>query len=384
MLLLVARNFDTNTYGGIVTLMTLTAVFVTIFDFGLPIFLQREISINGSGKSEIFSSVFSISLLLFAAYITFTTSYFKIFYSDISTLLFFTIAVMMYISSLVTLCNKTLSGVNEFKSQFITFTAPRLIIIAVFTCGIYYFSFSIESLMAAMLGGFVLNLILVLIRLKKSGIIFSARFFPFKHTRSILKISIPLGLAVIFNMVYDKIDVLLISKLRDFTEVAFYNVGYGLYKTGALSFSFLLVPGFTKVASMNKDKKEIDFFFRRYFKIIAGVCIVTGILLFFLAVPAINLIYSEKFSTSASVLKILSFGLVALGLNNLTGIIINAMGYFKVVMYITLYALILNTVLNAVFIPIHGIIAASVITVITEYFIFFTEYYYLRKIMNTL
>ncbi len=38
--LLLARKFSPEDYGQIVTLFTLTTVFVTIFDLGLPIFLQ--------------------------------------------------------------------------------------------------------------------------------------------------------------------------------------------------------------------------------------------------------------------------------------------------------------------------------------------------------
>jgi O-antigen/teichoic acid export membrane protein len=58
------------------------------------------------------------------------------------------------------------------------------------------------------------------------------------------------------------------------------------------------------------------------------------------------------------------------------------MGYFKVVMYITLYGFIINIVLNLFFIPLYGIKAASVVSVVTEYFIFFMQYYYLKKILK--
>ena len=71
-----------------------------------------------------------------------------------------------------------------------------------------------------------------------------------------ISVSIPLGLAVIFNFLYDKIDILLISKLLDYNEAAFYNIAYGLFKASALGFSFLLVSGFTKVALTGKFGKN--------------------------------------------------------------------------------------------------------------------------------
>jgi O-antigen/teichoic acid export membrane protein len=382
ILVLLARNFKTDIYGEIVTLITLSTVFATIFDFGLPLFLQREISLKASERSRTFSNVFIVSVALFIGYILFSLAYFKIFYSEISIALFIIIAVMMYISSLVTICYKALSGINDFKNQFISFSLPRILILILFTAGLYYLSFTIEQLMLVMLTGFAVNLILALLYLKKSEISFSFRYFSLKHVKAVLKISVPLGLAVIFNMLYDKVDVLLISKLKDFTEVAFYNAGYGIYKTGALTFSFLLVPGFTKISSMGRNKNDINDFFRKYFITIICICIITSLILFFLADPVISLIYTGKFTGSAAVLKILCFALIPLGLNNLTGVIINGMGYFKIVMYITLCALILNIALNAFLIPKYGITAAGIVTVITECFIFLTEYYYFRKIMR--
>jgi O-antigen/teichoic acid export membrane protein len=123
-------------------------------------------------------------------------------------------------------------------------------------------------------------------------------------------------------------------------------------------------------------------FFNEHFRIILTICIIVSIFLLAGADLIVNIFYTDKFQSSVIVLRILSFGIIAIGLNNLAGIVINSMGYFKVVMYITLYGLVLNFVLNIVFIPRYGMLAASVVTVITEHFVFFTEYYYLKKILR--
>lgn len=383
IMLLLARNFSTEAYGEIVTLITLTTIFITIFDLGLPIYLQRAVSLDSSKSSEAFSKVFSAGLLLFTFYFLFGFGYLKLFYSGVSVSLFLIIAVMMYSSSLVTLCNKALSGLNDFKHQFIAFITARILILAAFLTGLYFLSFSLNILMFSMLAGFLLNLVLILIYVKKACIRFSFSYFSFGSISSVIKLSIPLGLAVIFNFLYDKIDILLISNLLDFSEVAFYNVGYGLFKASTLSFSFLLVAGFTKVAALGRNKVDITLFFKEYYKIILIICILVSITLYFAAGPLIKLLYTDKFLSSVKVLQILSVGLIGMGLNNLTGITLNGMGYYKIVMYITLYGLVMNVILNVIFIPVYGIIAASVITVITEYFIFLTEYYYLRKILTS-
>lgn len=381
-MLILARHFSADTFGTIAALLTLSTIFITIFDLGLPLYLQREISAKNSESSVIFSKIFSISLLLFITYIVLSFGWLKIFYNEVSIILFAIIAVSIYISSLVTLCNKALSGINDFKNQFIAFIIPRILIIGGFVFGAYHSSLSENNLMLIMLAGFLINLIWIFIYLSKNRINFSFGHFSFKDSAYIIKLSLPLGLAVIFNLLYDKVDIILISELRNFAEVAYYNIGYGLFKAGTLSFSFLLVAGFTKVSSLNRNKVDITIFYNEYFKIILIICILVSAVLFFAAEPLVNLLYTEKFSDSVLVLKVLAFGMIAVGLNNLTGTVINAMGYFKIVMYITLYALILNVVLNIIFIPQYGILAPSVITLITEYFILIMEIIYLRKLLR--
>jgi O-antigen/teichoic acid export membrane protein len=380
--LLLARAFSTDTYGQVITIITLSTVFITIFDFGLPIFLQREISLNNSIGSNVFSKVFTISLLFFIWYLILNSLYFLIFYSGISLVLFIIIMLMMYTASLVTLVNKALSGLGSFKSQFISFLIPRLLVALFFIFGLFYYPLGLNILLFGLFTGILINLVLVFKNLKKAGIHFSFRHFSIIEAKSIIKLSLPLGLAVIFNFLYDKIDILLISKILDFTEVAFYNIGYGLFKASAISFSFLLVPGFTKVSAAGKDKLTIKNFFGEYFKIISVICIILSIVIYFTAEFIITSLYTARFSDSVLILKILAIGITAVGLNNLTGIVLNGMGYYKIVMYITLYALILNVLLNFLLLYKYGILAAAVLTVVTEMFIFFTEYYYLRKILK--
>jgi O-antigen/teichoic acid export membrane protein len=104
--------------------------------------------------------------------------------------------------------------------------------------------------------------------------------------------------------------------------------------------------------------------------------------LYFFAEFLINFFYTNKFSESAPVLKVLSFAVIAIGLNNLTGIIINGIGLFKAVMYVTIMATIINVLINIITIPVYGIIAAAWVTVITEYIILIFEIYILSKALR--
>jgi O-antigen/teichoic acid export membrane protein len=380
--LLLARKFSPEDYGQIVTLFTLTTVFVTIFDLGLPIFLQRETAAYKFRATEVFSKVFTMSSLIFIIYMLVVIGFASVFYKDLPYSLIIIVSVLMYESSLINICSKALAGINDFKNQFTALWVSRLYIILFFIAGLYFFHFDLNSLMAVILIGFFLNLLLLFRFLYKNNINYSLSHFSFTEAKAVIKLSIPLGLAVLFNFMYDKIDVLLISRLKDFSEVAYYNVGYGLFKSAMLSYSFILATGFTRVSNISRNKRAVRLFFEKYFMIILLISFAASVILFALSGWLIKFIYTVKFSSSIPVLQILSAALIGNALNNLTGIILNGIGLFKAVMYITLLGLIINVVLNVFFIPVYGIIGASTITVITEYFIFFFELYYVLKILK--
>lgn len=383
VMLLFARMFEPSEYGVIVTIFTLSITLSAIFDLGLPIYMQRQITIEPHIPSEIFSVVFSTGVLIFFIYLLAGSAYFLIFYSGLPFVIFVIISAAIYSSQLVNMCNRALSAKNEFKWQFYAFLLPRIVVIAVFLLSYFYFALDVNMLLAAMLAGFLLNLAFALISLNKNGVKFNTKHFSLASVLPLLFSSLPLGLAVVFNYLYDKIDILLISKMLDFSSVAFYNVGYGLFKGAAISFSFILVPAFSRISGAAKEKTAVKEFFGEYFRLILVICVAAAAAAFFLADYVTTLLYTDRFAESASILRILAPAIIAAGLNNLTGTTLNGMGYFKIVMFITLYALIMNVILNILLLPRFGIHAAAVISVITEYFIFIVELYYLRKILNT-
>ncbi|HJY63015.1 MAG TPA: oligosaccharide flippase family protein [Ignavibacteria bacterium] len=382
ILLLLAREFSSDQYGEIVTLITFAMIVQIFFDLGLPAFLQREIASGAESESELFSISFIFTLVLLPFYIGISYLLKILIYPEIETTLFLIIFFFIYESSIVNVCNKALSGINDFRSQLSAFLISRIYILLMFITGLYILRFSVEQLMLVILSGFFLNLILIFRSLNSNSINLKFSEFSIKKIKPLLKAAIPLGLAVIFNFLYDKIDLMLISKLKDFDQAAYYNIGYGLYKSATIGFSFLLVAGFTQVASLGRNKDAVKEFFNDHAKAILIICTITGIILFVLSDVIVSLLYTGRYADASIVIKILSAGFIGLGLNNLTGITLNGMGFFKVVMYITLYGLIINVILNFFFIPLYGIVAASIISVVTEYFIFFVQYYYLRKILS--
>lgn len=379
---LIAREYPTEAYGKLITLFAISNVFITIFDLGLPIYLQREISVSKTQSSQLFSQIFVTNLIVFITYFASAFIFYELLFADINLGLFLATIVFAYLISLININQKVLAALKKFKEQFQINLKSRLLIIILYVPAILFFKIDIPWLLSLVIVGFIYNIFLLIRVLEINHVFFSFKYFNYKQIKSILKVSFPLGLAVIFNFLYDKIDILLISKLTDFNQVAFYHVGYGIYKVSSLSFLFLFVAGFTRVSYLSTNKKAVGLFFKKYLKTVLVICFLLSIVLILFADIFIRLIYSDKFQNSIIVLQILSFAIIGLGLNSLTGTILIGIGFFKTNMFITLSALVINMLLNLIFIPQYGIIAASVIMIVTEYFLFAGGLYFILRYLK--
>lgn len=379
--LTLARKFSVESYGELITLFTLANVFMTLFNFGLPLFVQRSVSIEGEISKDLLNKVLSVNLLIFFIYLILTFSYYKIFYSQLSLKLYFVSVLPVYLYSNINILNAVFSGLRKYKEQFKLLLNSRIITIAIFLFFTFFYSSSLELLVLIYSIGFLYHIILLTLNIGKAetGFEFS---FKFTGIPGLLKLSLPLGMAVIFNFMYDKIDILLISKLTDFSQVSYYNIGYGIYKASSFAFSFLLVSGFSRISYLSRNNNAVKLFFKKYAVNFLIIGIILNVVLFFASDIIVKLIYSDKFLNSVFILKIVSFAVIGLALNNLSGVILNGVGLFRENMYVTFMGLIINVLLNFIFIPLYGIVASAVITIVTEYIIFYGDYYFIKKYLN--
>jgi O-antigen/teichoic acid export membrane protein len=54
--------------------------------------------------------------------------------------------------------------------------------------------------------------------------------FDYSVLKKILYSSVPIGIGIIFVLVYDRIDILIIERFLSFEAVAVYSIAYSLYK----------------------------------------------------------------------------------------------------------------------------------------------------------
>jgi O-antigen/teichoic acid export membrane protein len=183
-----------------------------------------------------------------------------------------------------------------------------------------------------------------------------------------LPLALPFALTSFLTNLYFDADRVILPIFRPFAEVGWYNLAYKPYE--ALQFVPLAIQvvvypllGVYFVA----DPARLKVAYARFFKalVLLGWPLTVGT---FVLVHGINAIFNRSgaFAQSESALRILAFGIVFLFSSSAFYAMLNATNRQQFNAVATGLAAVINIVLNLIFIPFYGYLAASTTTVITE------------------
>jgi O-antigen/teichoic acid export membrane protein len=220
-------------------------------------------------------------------------------------------------------------------------------------------------IVGALVGGSLIDFILVFIFSRKY---ISISFeFDFSFWRSLLKESLPLALAIIFTMIYFKIDTIMLSLMKPVADVGIYNLAYKFLESllfFPVMFVGLIMPLMSRYAFSAKEKfKQIT---QKTLDILLVFIIPMVIGTLFLSKEMVTLIAGEDFALSAGVLNILiiAAGIIFLGV--LFSNMIIALKKQKKLIYIYGFGVAVNLIANFIFIPKYSYYGAAGATLLTE------------------
>lgn len=192
--------------------------------------------------------------------------------------------------------------------------------------------------------------------------------------------SLPLGTTLFLNVLYVRVDVLILSLLRSTSEVGIYSLAYKFFEFPLNLSHFMmtaLYPVFLKLR-----KKGADEFYPQIKKSTLVIFIFALLATFFAFVlaPLISLI-KQEFVLSVLPFRILVFSYPVFFLSNLFLWVTIAENREKILPFVYSLSLTLNLVLNLVFIPQFGYNAAAVVTVVSEFFVLLLFVFNLKKMI---
>jgi O-antigen/teichoic acid export membrane protein len=198
--------------------------------------------------------------------------------------------------------------------------------------------------------------------------------FDYTVLKKILYSSVPIGMGVIFVLIYDRLDVLIIERFLSFEAVAVYSIAYSLYKVPTIICGVILTPVYTDLSksySLNNKVEPLEILLVFLILLIISVAAIIFVNIF--GETIILFFYSSKYSFSIPYLKYLVFALPGLFFNNLTGVISNSIRKEKIPMISNGFGALIHITINIILIRIYGLWGAVAATIISEYFVFILQ-----------
>jgi len=233
----------------------------------------------------------------------------------------------------------------------------NLILVFIFT----FLNFSIFYVFIAFLFGGLLSSVIFLLLIKEEALRLTLNIKTYKQE---IFAALPLGLMLVFNFIYFRIDTVLLSMLSDSSSVGVYGLAYKffdfliaipLFLSNSI-YPHLLVYKSNKILFMNFVKKYMFVF------LLLSIMIIIP---FWFASPLFSLIKPE-FLESSLPFKVLLLSLPLFFLTSFLQWVLITLEKQRYLMYIYFLSLVINIALNIIYIPAFSYMASAIITVLSE------------------
>lgn len=217
--------------------------------------------------------------------------------------------------------------------------------------------------------GWLINNLICLLLVKK-WFEFRISKIDFSYIMKTVKKAWPISLTLILNVVYFRADAFILSHYHSFGDVGYYNLAYQIFQNGLVLPSFIMNSYYPILLTKLVEGKDLFFKQAKTAGIILLAISVTGLVFSWVLSPfIIQILAGDGFEGSSQALRILSLSFPAYFLSALLMWILVSLKKYYSLVAIYFFGLLINIVLNLVYIPKYSYIGASWITGISEYLI---------------
>lgn len=382
----ISRVLDVSSIGDYNYCYSIVSIFglfanMGISSYGVPIIARYKDS--KEEKSKAFFELLCIKLIFaILSTIVYFTLIFTVF--DKAYITYF-IIFGLYILSVFLDITWFFQAVEDFKIICIRTIAIKLFSLILIFCFIKKKSDMNLYILINMLA-LVLPNILLFYELRKEIIIKKFHLNIRKHLKPIIELLLP-GIAYTFYAMIDKTMLKMITGAT--TEVGYYEQAYKIAFIGVTIISIFSTVFSSRISAL-KDDDEIKMLHKYSYFIISIISIPLFIGLFILADYFIPFYYGPGYEGSINILKLFAILTFVMGISNFV-----SYQYFipkiitKPSMIIIFISIIINIVLNIIFIKRWGGFGAALATLIAESFIsitymcFYTKFQKIKNVLKT-
>jgi len=385
---IIAQSIGATGYGAYSMVVTYVAFYYLFADFGLnAIFIQRA-----SEKRVLISKLFSvlfITRLIIAVILTVLSILLALLLPHTdqtqgytpqikSAIALFSLSIVL--QALIT----SFQGYLQYTLQYSTASLATIlgtVVTLIITFGLFMNggSFStpefITYLLIAQLIGLVVTVVHIYFCLRKKVSLSLLLVTPKDVATHILS-ALPLAIVLLCNLVYFRVDSIIMGSWRTMTETGMYNFSYKIFEL------FLTFPTFfmNSLYPVLADSPGIVFvsLVKKSMNILLILSLLSTLLV--LAGSPLLLHVFPQLPQSPFLLQVLSLGFPFFFLSSLTMWILIAQKKQLALLFIYIVSMIVNIISNALYIPAYGAIAAATITVLTEALVLLLSFVIIKKL----
>ncbi len=382
------RYLGQESYGTYLLASALSGVIFGLVDLGVNSTLSRELAkgslssfvgptvlTNNALSFRISSGAVTLLLVQICIILFFDSS------SKLGALLPITSATA-FVLSITSLMIAAMNGVMAYRLQFITTVSNRILAVL----------FVAAALAKASLTGVAVGLLMAhCLTLVLAGIMFHRLFHEIRFCHDLriwwrlLLESYPVALSSMASSFTLRSDTILLGYFKGTTEAGMYGAAYSIFLgIGSLS-SYFLTAAFPVLSRANVRNATQG---RKLFLVLLAMyCAVSILLILVLNLytePIVLALFGSQYQKSTVALRLLSFGAAAMVVNRLTTNTLVSISQQRYALYAIGAGTVANVVLNILFLPQFGFVAASITTFIGEFVVVLLSLWYLSSHYRTL
>ena len=365
------RYLGTTRTGQYQFIIAFVTLFSVVVDFGIQQYVIKKVSEHPEDSEKYLGNFFATEIvvsvviyLIMALVATFAH------YDRIVTQGILTCGFGMVLCALSDPFTSILSGHQEMRKIAVVNFFDSVINVSVMAITILLHR-SVLFLVTVQIWMGIMHLIVYFQLIKKHvphpNLLRYVRMLDFKLVRRMLLAALPFGMLIGFSIVYNKIDVVIISSIRGYSETGLYTAAYKFFDTMAFFpgvVSSALYPFFS--SSLKAGNKEVA---RNALGTYTRYMIAIGLPIAFggavLAPKLMLLVAGQAFLPGYHALQILVFATATLFIYAaVNSIIINQMT--RAAAIVTFTNIFLNAIGNILLIPHFGFVAAAAMTLASE------------------
>lgn len=389
-------------YGLYLAISQFSYLFYILLDLGLTNFNNRNIAQNNQLLSKHFVGISQAKIILTVLYfIVIFVVGLMIGYRGEQLKLLAIIGANQVLLSFILYVRSNISALLLFKTDSLLSVLDKVLMILI--CSFLLWSgffprsdFNIYSYIYSQTISYVITLaIAIAIVLKHTGKLTIRINLPF--VIMIIKKSLPYALLVLLMSFYNRLEPVLIERILPAdiaaTQTGIYAHAWRLFDAGnniSYLFSVILLPLF---AAIIKENGDIQSLVKQSFSIMLSMTCVIGVLCFFYSRNFMEIMYPQqpsetlsmfasRIDESSKILKILMGSFVSISITYIFGTLLTANGNMKQLNIVAACGVVLNLVLNFMFIPVFQAIGAAFTSLCVQFVTCVIQFFIARKIFK--